>query len=115
MRELPDDGLEPLAPHNVAVGDAEHLPPPKPPQGRPHDLGVVAATNLRGECCREQLFALGAAATHANVFPGLGVGDHRLGEKRTGREDRQQHPQAVRVAVEERGGGERAADRCPRP
>jgi len=115
VRQLCHHRLEPLAAHDVAIGDPEELPPTKPPQRCQHAVGVVAATDLSRQGRRQRRLLFRAAAADPHRLPGLGVGDHDLRQVGTGREDLEQHRQALRVALEERRGGERAADRRHEP
>ena len=104
VRNLRDHRLQPLLLDDVAVGDAERLPPLEAAQGPHHALGIVAHPDLGGERRGELLPFLGPAPAYADRLPGLGVGDHELGKVRACREDPEQNLERPWIPFEQGGG-----------
>ena len=113
--DLRDHRLQPLPADDVAVGDAERLTAFEPAE-RPHDaVGLREQRRLRGQRRSQRLAALGPPLAHSNLLPRLRIEDHQFGEVGAGGKELHQDLQASRIALEERTGGERAADGADEP
>jgi hypothetical protein len=115
VRQLGHDRLQWLAADDVTVGDAERLAALEAAQGPHHGVGVGEHGDFRAERGDEGLPLLGPPLADPHPLPGLGIGDHDLGEVRARGEDPQQRLERPRIPLEERGGRERAADRGHEP
>ena len=110
VRNLRHHRLQPLPADDVAVGDAERLATFEAPQRPHHAVRLGEQGCLRRQCCGQALAALGPPLAHADLLPRLRIEDHQFGEIGAGREELEQYLQAPRITLEERAGGEGAAD-----
>ncbi len=115
VRELRDDGLQPLPPDDISVGDAQRLAPLEPPHGPHHALGLRHERRLGGQRGGQRFPALRPPLPHPDLLPRLGVEDHQFSQMGTRREELEQDLQASRIPLEERAHGERAADGAGQP
>ena len=110
VRNLRHHRLQPLPADDVAVGDAERLATFEAPQRPHHAVGLGEQGRLRRQCCGQALAAFGPPLAHADLLPRLRIENHQFGEIGAGREKLEQNLQAPRITLEERAGGEGAAD-----
>ena len=115
VRNLRDDGLEPLAADDVAIRDPQRLTPLESPQRPQRGLGIARHGHLGAERGGERLLLLGPPLPHANLLPRLRVGDDEFRKVRAGGENLEQRLERGGIPLEERGGGERAADGAREP
>ena len=118
--DLAHDGLQPLPPHEVAVGDAECFPPLEPSQRPQHTVRVGRGAcrrhaDLGRERRRQRLLLLGPSFAEPDLLPRLGVGDHQLREEGARREQLHEDAEGPRIALEERRGGQRAPHAADEP
>ena len=105
VRNLRHDGLQPLAADDVAVGDPQRLPPLEPPQGPHHVIWVRHCLHVGAERSRHRLALLRPPLPEPHLLPRFGVGNHDIGQIRTGREQLDERGERLRIAIAEGSGG----------
>ena len=111
MRELPHNCFQSLPADNIAVGDAEHLPPLEPAQGSHHSLWIGGRCQFPLERRPQHCALLRPSLPHPHFLPRFRIGDDEVSQMRARGKNPDQDLQRLWGPLKQRGCRQGAAHR----